>query len=139
MVELAHKVVIKRAYEPPKRDDGVRVLVDRLWPRGLRKDDAHFDAWRKDVSSSTALREFYGHRPERFAEFATRCRAELRHKDAAAAAAALINLAGRRPVTRDRVRDALMAAIAAKPAGLGGTRVTATSPVRASGGDDVAC
>lgn len=63
------RIRIKRAYEPPERGDGVRILVDRLWPRGLRKDDAHFDEWRKDLSPSTALRQFYGHRPERFDEF----------------------------------------------------------------------
>lgn len=99
MAELAHKVAIKRAYEPPTRGDGVRILVDRLWPRGLRKDDAHFDQWRKDLSPSTALRQFYGHRPERFTEFTKRYRSELRRKDAAAAVAELTDLAKRRPLT----------------------------------------
>ena len=84
---------IKRAYEPPERGDGVRILVDRLWPRGLRKDDAHFDQWRKDLSPTTALRQFYGHRPERFAEFAKRYRSELRRKDAVAAISEIVDVA----------------------------------------------
>jgi uncharacterized protein YeaO (DUF488 family) len=94
-----HKIAIKRAYEPPVASDGLRILVDRLWPRGLRKDDAHFDQWRKDVSPSTELRLFYGHRPERFAEFRTRYLAELRHKEASAAVAELIDINRRRSIT----------------------------------------
>jgi uncharacterized protein YeaO (DUF488 family) len=90
---------IKRAYDPPERGDGVRILVDRLWPRGLRKDDAHFDQWRKDLSPSTELRQFYGHRPERFAEFTKRYRSELRRKEPAAAMREMVDLARRRPVT----------------------------------------
>ena len=66
MTSSETKVRIKRAYEAPARGDGVRILVDRLWPRGLRKDDAHFDQWRKDLSPSTELRQFYAHQPERF-------------------------------------------------------------------------
>jgi len=99
MSESSHKIAIKRAYDPPVAGDGVRVLVDRLWPRGLRKDAAHFDQWRKDLSPSTALRQFYGHRPERFAEFNRRYLAELRNKDAAAAVVELIDLNQRRPIT----------------------------------------
>jgi uncharacterized protein YeaO (DUF488 family) len=99
MPEPSHKIAIKRAYEPPARGDGVRILVDRLWPRGLRKDAAHFDQWRKDLSPSTELRQFYGHRPERFAEFKTRYRAELRHKEAAGAVSELVDLTRRRAIT----------------------------------------
>jgi uncharacterized protein YeaO (DUF488 family) len=99
MPQPSHKIAIKRAYDPPARGDGERVLVDRLWPRGLRKDAAHFDQWRKALSPSTELREFYGHRPERFAEFSRRYRVELRNKDAAAAVADLIALNQRRAVT----------------------------------------
>jgi len=69
----------------------------RLWPRGLRKDDAHFEQWRKDLSPSTALRQFYGHRPERFAEFASRYRKELRRKEAVAAISEIVALADRVP------------------------------------------
>jgi uncharacterized protein YeaO (DUF488 family) len=99
MLEPSHKIAIKRAYEPPARGDGVRILVDRLWPRGLRKEAAHFDQWRKDLSPSTELRQFYGHRPERFAEFKKRYRAELRNKKAAAAVSELVDLTRRRAVT----------------------------------------
>jgi uncharacterized protein YeaO (DUF488 family) len=94
-----HRVAVKRAYEPAARDDGVRVLVDQLWPRGLRKEDAHFDQWRKDLSPSTELRKFYGHRPERFAEFRRRYLHELRRKDAVASVSDLIALLRRRPIT----------------------------------------
>src|SRR5690242_6202199 len=99
MADSSTKIRIKRAYEPPARGDGVRVLVDRLWPRGLRKDDAQFDQWRKDLSPSTALRQFYSHRPERFAEFKKRYRAELRRKEAVTAIAEIVDLTRRRPVT----------------------------------------
>jgi len=65
-------------YEDPGRRAGeYRVLVDRLWPRGLRKDAVDHDEWARDVAPSTALRRWYGHEPERFAEFADRYRAEL--------------------------------------------------------------
>jgi uncharacterized protein YeaO (DUF488 family) len=94
-----HRVSIKRAYVPPARGDGMRILVDRLWPRGLRKDDAHFDQWRKDLAPSTELREFYGHQPERFAEFTRQYRSELRRKDAAAAVAEMVVINRRRPIT----------------------------------------
>src|SRR2546423_883558 len=99
MADLSTKIMIKRAYEPPARGDGVRILVDRLWPRGLRKDDAHFDQWRKDLSPSTALRQFYSHQPERFAEFTKRYRTELRRKEAVAAISEIVALTRRRPVT----------------------------------------
>jgi uncharacterized protein YeaO (DUF488 family) len=99
MTRSSPKILIKRAYEPPARDDGIRILVDRLWPRGLRKDDAHFDQWRKDLSPSTTLRQFYGHRPERFPEFTRRYRTELRRKDAVAAIEEIVGLARRHPVT----------------------------------------
>lgn len=69
---------IKRAYEDPKRGDGVRILVERLWPRGLRKEDAGFDLWLKDVAPSTELRQWYGHDVTRWPEFKKRYEAELR-------------------------------------------------------------
>ena len=77
MSESSHEIAIKRAYDPPGAGDGERILVDRLWPRGLRKDAAQFDQWRKDLSPSTELRQWYGHRPERFPEFSRRYLAEL--------------------------------------------------------------
>lgn len=64
--------------EEPSADDGLRVLVDRIWPRGVRKDDAHLDEWLRDVAPSTELRRWYAHDPERFAEFRRRYVAELR-------------------------------------------------------------
>lgn len=68
---------LKRAYEPASGDDGFRVLVDRLWPRGISKADAHLDLHFSAVAPSAALRTWYGHEPAKFAEFARRYRAEL--------------------------------------------------------------
>ncbi len=67
----------KRAYEPRARGDGRRVLVERLWPRGMKKDDLAADAWLKDVAPSTTLRKWFGHRVERWEEFRRRYRHEL--------------------------------------------------------------
>ena len=98
-MDLSQRVRIKRVYEPPARGDGRRILVDRLWPRGLAKSRADIDEWRKELAPSTELRRFYGHRPERFGEFTRRYQAELRRPEAAAALADLARLAARRPVT----------------------------------------
>jgi uncharacterized protein YeaO (DUF488 family) len=68
---------IKRVYEAPTSRDGIRVLVDRLWPRGVRKEAAKLDYWKKDVAPSTPLRQWFGHLPERFSEFGRRYRREL--------------------------------------------------------------
>jgi uncharacterized protein YeaO (DUF488 family) len=73
---------LKRAYAPATRSDGYRVLVERLWPRGLRKVDAHLDAWLKDVAPSEALRVWFHHDPERLREFRTRYKRELHAKEA---------------------------------------------------------
>lgn len=67
----------KRAYESPDSGDGVRILVDRLWPRGMSKSRADIDIWMKEIAPSDALRKWYGHRPERFSEFAKRYSIEL--------------------------------------------------------------
>jgi uncharacterized protein YeaO (DUF488 family) len=72
---------IKRAHQPPASDDGVRVLVDRLWPRGVRKADAAVDKWLKEIAPSTELRRWFGHDPARWGEFQRRYKAEL-SKDA---------------------------------------------------------
>ena len=77
-------IVTKRVYEPPARGDGLRILVDRLWPRGLRKATADIDVWAKDVAPRPALRTWFDHRPERFAEFKRRYRDELAHNPALA-------------------------------------------------------
>ncbi|WP_276356183.1 DUF488 domain-containing protein [Cohnella caldifontis] len=68
---------IKRIYEPAEESDGVRVLVDRLWPRGISKERARLDEWMKDVAPSSALCAWFGHDPERFGEFRSRYEAEL--------------------------------------------------------------
>jgi uncharacterized protein YeaO (DUF488 family) len=70
-------IQIKRTYEPPARTDGRRVLIERLWPRGLKKDALDADAWLKDVAPSTDLRRWFGHDPERWETFRRRYRAEL--------------------------------------------------------------
>jgi uncharacterized protein YeaO (DUF488 family) len=69
---------IKRAYAPPTPEDGFRVLVDRLWPRGLSKEAAAIDEWRKDVAPSAELRKWFGHDSKRWATFKTRYREELK-------------------------------------------------------------
>ena len=68
---------IKRVYDPPQESDGSRILVDRLWPRGLSKDKARLDGWAKTLAPSGQLRAWFGHRAERFAEFSALYRAEL--------------------------------------------------------------
>ncbi len=68
---------VARVYDDPGPDDGRRVLVDRLWPRGFRKDDPRVGTWFKDVAPSKELREWYSHQPERFDDFAARYREEL--------------------------------------------------------------
>jgi uncharacterized protein YeaO (DUF488 family) len=81
---LEHPCIrLKRIYDPPDRKDGARVLVDRLWPRGIPKDDAKLTLWPKDIAPSEDLRRWFGHDPARFAEFSRRYRAELAaNKDA---------------------------------------------------------
>ena len=76
----ANHVRLKRAYEPAAPEDGVRVLVDRLWPRGLRKADAAIDRWMKDIAPSTELRQWFGHDPERWHEFRRRYTRELQQQ-----------------------------------------------------------
>ena len=71
------EVQVRRVYDEPEPQDGARVLVNRLWPRGLRKDAAHLDEWAKDVAPSTELRKWYAHDPAKFAEFCRRYTAEL--------------------------------------------------------------
>jgi uncharacterized protein YeaO (DUF488 family) len=67
----------KRIYEPWDRSDGVRILVDRLWPRGMSKDAARIDEWRKDLAPTNALRQWFGHDPLKWEEFQARYRKEL--------------------------------------------------------------
>jgi uncharacterized protein YeaO (DUF488 family) len=79
-------VQVKRAYEPPSKQDGIRVLVDRLWPRGLNKAQASIDLWLKDIAPSVGLRRWFKHQPERWSEFVRRYSEELDGKPAAIAA-----------------------------------------------------
>ena len=78
-------IAIKRAYEPPADDDGRRVLVDRLWPRGVAKHDARLTLWLKEVAPSSALRRWFSHDPTRWSEFVRRYRAELERNGEAVA------------------------------------------------------
>jgi uncharacterized protein YeaO (DUF488 family) len=79
---VARNVRLKRAYEPPAPDDGERILVDRLWPRGVSRADAALDAWMKDIAPSTALRQWFAHDPARWDMFRDRYAEELRgHAD----------------------------------------------------------
>ncbi|MFC9220320.1 DUF488 domain-containing protein [Streptomyces hygroscopicus] len=83
---MAKQITCRRVYEDTSPKDGRRVLVDRVWPRGMRKEDAHLDEWLRDVAPSSDLRRWYAHEPSRFAEFRRRYLAELRdvgHRDAA--------------------------------------------------------
>jgi uncharacterized protein YeaO (DUF488 family) len=70
-------IAVKRVYEPPAKSDGYRVLVDRLWPRGLKKDDAPLDLWAKELAPSTSLRQWFGHDPARWEGFRQRYAGEL--------------------------------------------------------------
>ncbi|HTT52967.1 MAG TPA: DUF488 family protein [Streptosporangiaceae bacterium] len=92
-------VRVRRVYDQPEPQDGTRVLVDRLWPRGLRKDAAHLDEWAKDVAPSTGLRTWYAHDPAKFTEFCRRYTAELSQGAARAALQHLAALAAAGPVT----------------------------------------
>jgi uncharacterized protein YeaO (DUF488 family) len=73
----AGNVKLKRAYEPPAVDDGTRILIDRLWPRGITKERAAIDQWMKDISPSTELRKWFGHDPARWEEFRRRYAKEV--------------------------------------------------------------
>lgn len=92
-------VRVARVYDQPATQDGTRVLVDRIWPRGLTKEAAHLDEWCKDVAPSTALRKWYDHDPERFAEFDRRYRAELQEPEHSGALQHLRDLARQRRLT----------------------------------------
>lgn len=74
-------IKLKRAYEKPARDDGERILVERLWPRGLTKLEAKIDLWLKDVAPSTELRRWFGHDPDKWEEFRRRYQKELKDKN----------------------------------------------------------
>lgn len=95
----ATTVRVRRVYDPQTDQDGARILVDRLWPRGLTKAKAGLDEWCKQVAPSTELRTWYGHDPDLFREFRRRYRKELRGAERAAAVAHLRQLAGQHTLT----------------------------------------
>ena len=90
---------VRRVYEEPSPEDGARVLVDRVWPRGMRKDAARLDEWAKDAAPSAELRTWYRHDPAKFDEFRRRYAVELAQPGAREAVARLRVLAADRPVT----------------------------------------
>lgn len=75
------KLHLKRAYDPPEESDGFRILVDRLWPRGLKKSDACLDAWMKEVTPTPALRKWFDHDPRKWESFGKAYREELAHAE----------------------------------------------------------
>ena len=96
---MGKDVRYRRIYDDASTEDGVRILVDRLWPRGMAKTKAHVDEWMRDVAPSTELRRWYGHDPDRYAEFRRRYLAELREPERRQAAQRLRETAGHRRLT----------------------------------------
>lgn len=92
-------VKLKRAYEPAARSDGERVLVERLWPRGVRKTDLVLSEWDKEIAPSTELRKWFSHDPERWTEFKKRYRQELRKPEAVSRLRELAGHAASKTVT----------------------------------------
>ena len=93
------RIAIHRAYDSSPTMAGKRVLVDRVWPRGIKKEDLHLDLWMRDVAPSTALRKWFGHDPKRWDEFQRRYRAELRQPAQRALIDELVTMARKSPVT----------------------------------------
>jgi uncharacterized protein YeaO (DUF488 family) len=81
-MSATRRIRVVRVYDEPGSDDGQRILVDRVWPRGFRKEDPRVGTWLKDVAPSKELRGWYGHKPERFDEFAARYKKELKGNEA---------------------------------------------------------
>ncbi len=92
-------ITVKRIYDEPGPDDGMRVLIDRLWPRGIKKEDAALDLWLKEVAPSNELRKWFQHDPAKFPEFRQRYETELHAPEQQAALAKLRQLAGQGPLT----------------------------------------
>jgi uncharacterized protein YeaO (DUF488 family) len=108
----ASSIAIKRAYDDPSPQDGVRILIDRLWPRGLSKAKLKIDVWPRELTPSTDLRKWYGHEPARFTEFQRRYRAELaKHKDQLATLRAMIRGRNATLITATREIDLSHAAV----------------------------
>jgi uncharacterized protein YeaO (DUF488 family) len=92
-------IQVKRVYSARRRTDGVRILVDRIWPRGVTKARARVDAWRKDLAPSTSLRKWFGHDPAKWRGFRERYRRELTESGALKVLKDLVHRSGRQPVT----------------------------------------
>lgn len=99
MTTKSPPVQVRRIYDDPTPEDGQRVLVDRLWPRGISKERADLDEWCKQIAPSTELRQWYGHDPDKYQEFARRYREELRQGEQATAYLDLKAWAARGPLT----------------------------------------
>jgi uncharacterized protein YeaO (DUF488 family) len=95
MADRVPPIRIKRVYDEPQKDDGARVLVDRLWPRGLRKESAALTLWFKEIAPSPELRKWFAHDPARWTEFSRRYLAELKHNDEAVAQLKALSARGR--------------------------------------------
>ncbi len=93
------RVQVRRAYDDPASEDGMRILVDRLWPRGVSKEALVLDRWAKEVAPSTELRKWYGHEPERFEEFRRRYASELEEEPRAEEVRALRRIASDQQIT----------------------------------------
>jgi uncharacterized protein YeaO (DUF488 family) len=124
---------VRRVYDAPSPDDGARVLVDRIWPRGLRKDAARLDEWAKDVAPSTELRQWYGHDPAKFAEFRQRYLNELSGSAQRKELGQLRTLAAAGPVTLLTATKDVEISQAAVLAGL------LRQPVESDQGGEAAC
>jgi uncharacterized protein YeaO (DUF488 family) len=108
----ASSITIKRAYDKLSPQDGVRILIDRLWPRGLSKAKLKIDAWPRELTPSTDLRKWYGHEPARFAEFRDRYKAELaKHEDQLEALRAMVRGRTATLITATREVDLSHAAV----------------------------
>lgn len=94
-----HMIRIKRVYSEPSLRDGIRILVDRVWPRGVTRKRAHIDAWRKELAPSTPLRKWFGHDPARWIEFRKRYRRELADSHQTSALKELARLSRHRTIT----------------------------------------
>ncbi|MGZ3788184.1 MAG: DUF488 domain-containing protein [Bacteriovorax sp.] len=92
-------IKMKRAYEPAQKDDGYRVLIDRLWPRGIKKEKLVHDEWAKELAPSTELRQSFGHEESKWKEFRAQYKRELRHKEASEKISSLARRARRKTVT----------------------------------------
>ena len=92
-------IALKRVYDEPEASEGTRILVDRLWPRGLSKERAHIDLWLKEIAPSNELRKWFHHDPEKFTEFRQRYESELQSESGQKALAKLRELAKQGPIT----------------------------------------